>query len=250
MRNGAKKLSKTLKDNVSKFNQDVQKKEAYSYTGLNKFSATVANKRLTRATVEALDFPFEKVLDVGCGDGTYTKALSDIFPKAHFFAFDPAEMAIERAKKAYPSEKLHFFAGNAEDPELLSGEKYDVVIIRGFLHHSLHPEKIIQNTSRFARNLIVIEPNGYNMVLKAIEKLSKYHREHEERSFPPYRVASWFRNHNYQITKREYVGFVPFFCPDLFAKCLYALQPILEKIPLLNKLGSACVVLRGKNKLS
>ena len=39
--------------------------------------------------------------------------------------------------------------------------------------------------------MFVIEPNGYNPVLKVLEKVSRYHIEHEERSFFPATLHAW-----------------------------------------------------------
>lgn len=62
-------------------------------------------------------------------------------------------------------------------------EKFDLVFFNGVLHHLEDPNKAIEIASKFADEMIIVEPNGYSPALKIIEKASKYHREHEEQSF-------------------------------------------------------------------
>jgi SAM-dependent methyltransferase len=231
-----------LKDNVVTFADDVHSTGGYAYTQATQFSCVVANRRLTDATVQAMDPEVRQVLDVGCGDGTYTQALQAAFPLAHFTGFDPARAAIKRAHAAYPG--IRFSVGNVLEAADLPKGPIDVAILRGVLHHTSNPALAIANCARHARRLIIIEPNGYNPILKVIERASAYHRRHEERSFFPRTLRRWCGAANMQIQSVDYVGFVPFFCPDPAAKLLHRVQPLLESIPLLRNTFAAVSVIR------
>lgn len=239
-----------LKKNIDEFNSDVSKYGGYEYTSNNKFSSFVANYRLTKATIEKINFllkrneKIESVIDIGCGDGSYTNELYRCFKNISFVGMDPASNAIEEANKKFKTELLNFMTGNILEPVADGSKKiYNVAIIRGVLHHLSDPELAIKNSSNMAHSLIIIEPNGYNPVLKLIEKLSPYHRAHEEQSYLPYNLRKWVNNSNLKIVDEEYVGFIPFFFPTIPAKIIYFFQPLLEKIPVLKNLFSACVVI-------
>ena len=231
-----------LKDNVDRFSQDVSGNSGYAYTTNEQFSSTIANQRLTRATLDLLSEGIKTVLDVGCGDGTYTNDLPNARPDLAFSGFDASETAVSRASKVYPD--IRFWVDNVLQPSATSGMHFDVAIIRGLLHHTADPALAIANMAQLAKSLIIIEPNGNNPVLKGIEKLSTYHREHEERSFFPWRLAHWCRQAGCEIDSLDYAGFVPFFCPDNFARVLYAAQPYLEQVPVVRQVFSAVSIIK------
>ena len=77
----------TKEINVKKFNNDVTVNEGYLYTTKEKLSSWIANKRLTDVTIKALQLEGKRVIDVGCGDGTYTIQLMREKPK-HMVGID------------------------------------------------------------------------------------------------------------------------------------------------------------------
>jgi hypothetical protein len=74
----------------------------------------------------------------------------------------------------------------------------------------------------------VIEPNGWNPVLKVIERVSAYHRAHGERSWRSSVIDGWLRAAGYVPEERAYAGLVPFFCPAPAARLLKAVEPLVE----------------------
>lgn len=233
----------TVKENVGLFNRDVIDGSGYVYSTNQRYSSRVANDRLTRATAELIPHDARSILDAGCGDGTYTNQIKQRFPDAEVTGFNPAGEAIRRAKRLYPS--CRFMVGNAEAPETLAaaGSGFDVAIVRGVLHHMAEPRLALINLAAVAQQLIIIEPNGNNPVLKVIERRSAYHRDHEEQSFAPSLLHQWCREAGFRVVSLRYVGFVPFFFPTLPAKIIHAAQPVLEKLPLVNRYLSACSVI-------
>lgn len=238
---------KKLKKNVAVFDKDILANSGYRYTTNTRYSAIVANKRLTDITLSILSGLKQKCLvDVGCGDGIYTNEIKNQFPKLKISAYDPAAKAINLAKKLYP--KINFFVENVLNKELSQKNKYDTAIIRGVLHHLDQPELAIKNTAKIANKIIIIEPNGNNPILKIIEKRSRYHIEHEEKSYSVKEFRIFCKKANCRIEKICYVGFVPFFFPTLPSKIIHFFQPLLEKIPILNHYLAAQIVLVINNE--
>jgi ubiquinone/menaquinone biosynthesis C-methylase UbiE len=231
-------MQPSLKQNVNAFNQNVRENSGYLYTTNAKFSSHVANKRIQDEIFKFIKPSYKTLVDIGCGDGMYTQNIKENFPHLEVFGFDPASAAIEAAKIKYPSVRFEII--NLLDEGLpLPQTKYDVAVIRGVLHHLSDPQRAITNAFRLANNVIIMEPNGNNPLLKLIEKTSKYHIEHEEQSFFEWQIKSWIRQAGGQVEAWSYVGYVPFFFPTLPAKAIYALQPMMEKIPGLKHVFSA-----------
>jgi tRNA(Ile2) C34 agmatinyltransferase TiaS len=107
------------------------------------------------------------------------------------------------------------------------------------LHHMDHPEDGVAEALRVAHKIIIVEPNGWNPVLKVIEKTSKYHIEHGERSFTSRLIESWCTSQGARVTHRTWAGLVPFFCPEPFARFLKTIEPVVEKIPVARQLSCA-----------
>lgn len=230
-------MESSLKQNVQVFEQNVRENGGFLYTTNATFSSSVANKRISDEIFKHIKPHYRTLVDIGCGDGMYTDNIKQNFPNLRVYGFDPAGAAIEVAKKKYPS--VEFDTINLLDDNLpVPAQKFDVAVIRGVLHHLTDQQKAISNAFRLANNVIIMEPNGNNPILKLIEKTSKYHIEHEEQSFFEWQLKGWIRNAGGKIDSWSYVGYVPFFFPDKPAKLIYSMQPFLERIPVLKHIFS------------
>jgi ubiquinone/menaquinone biosynthesis C-methylase UbiE len=162
---------------------------------------------------------------------------------------DPAEEPIKIAKEKIDKRNIEFSVHTAAHLTF-TNDRFDIAYVRGVLHHMDSPEDAIHEALRAARHLVVIEPNGYNPGLKVIERLSQYHRQHGEKSYPPHRLNRWVRRNGGRIIKYKYAGFVPMFCPDWLAHILKRQEPAIEALPLIKNLGCAVFVfLAEKNEL-
>ncbi len=237
-----------LKQNVEVFNQNVQENGGFLYTTNSEFSSYVANKRISEEIFKFIKPEYKTLIDIGCGDGVYTNEIKQNFPHLEVRGFDPAAKAIANAAKIFPD--VIFEAVNLLDEKLeVPVKKYDVGVIRGVLHHLSDQQKAIENAFKLTDNLIIMEPNGNNPILKFIEKTSKYHIEHEEQSFFEWNLKKWIRNVGGRVTEWSYVGYVPFFFPTGPAKVIYGMQPLLEKVPILKHIFSAQFIIAcSKNK--
>ncbi len=116
-------------------------------------------------------------------------------------------------------------------------------MIQSILHHDDHLEDIIREAFRLAPAILIHEPNGNNLGLKVIEKLSPYHRAHREKSYTSIQFNRWIQVNGGELFYRKFAGFVPMFCPDWIARLMKRIEPVIEKIPLLRDLVCSVVVL-------
>jgi 2-polyprenyl-3-methyl-5-hydroxy-6-metoxy-1,4-benzoquinol methylase len=215
------------------FELDAKVHKGYWYTTGASLSAHQANDRLTQVSsvwIKKLGSRLKSLVDIGCGDGTYTQVLSKMFPSLSISGGDPAPSAIQLAKTNYP--KIPFFVCDVLNIRTLKPHKKDGLILRGVIHHVMDPQVAITNACVCAKHILIIEPNGWNPIVKVIEKTSKYHREHGEKSYTSWKLRSWIEHAGGTVQREYYVGLVPFFCPDVVVPMLKAMQPFIEKSPL------------------
>lgn len=229
--------------NISSFNKDISNNGSYTYTTENIYSALIANQRLSAEVIRMIKKYFKKnikILDIGCGDGTYTLELYKAVKPKQITGFDFAENGIKLANeklKEAKNKSVKFKTCDIYNIDKKFGkEKYDVAVARGILHHLYNPEIAIKNISKTVSKIIVLETNGYNPILKVIEKVSKYHRVHEEKSYFPPLLNKWFTKQGFKITEQKFIGIVPYFFPEKITKVLKKIEPFMEKIPLISKL--------------
>ena len=231
----------TQKKTVRQFNRDVEVNIGYLYTTAAKLSSRLANLRLSEAVEHITNLAGKRVIDVGCGDGTYTLELLTARPR-YVLGVDAAEAAVNCAKqKSVGFDHIEFRMMDIYDLDSL-GERFDVAVVRGMLHHLYDAKKAITILSKIAKEVIFIEPNGCNLILKIIEKTSRYHIEHEEKSYSPRQLDRWFAQNGGRLIRSFYCGLVPFFCPDRVSRMLKMLEPIVERIPFLRQLVCAVYV--------
>lgn len=220
--------------NINEFNKDVNEHGGYAYTG-DRLSSILANRRITDAILSLSDLRGKRVIDIGCGDGTYTLELLNAGAQ-EVLGVDAAASAIDCARKrAETYNNVRFETADIYDLDAYKG--YDIAILRGILHHLYDVEKAVENICKVADEVVIVEPNGYNPILKVIEKISPYHVEHEEKSYAPHKLNRWFESQGGRVVKAIYIGLVPMFCPDFLARTFKALEPVVEKIPLLRNIS-------------
>lgn len=232
-----------LEANISAFNRDVATNHGYRYTTNSSLSSNIANQRLTKATLTLLPPRSKKLIDIGCGDGTYTHEVFRLSNCQFMLGLDPAKKAIAKAKSTFFENGLEFRSQSAYELTI-KDQTYDVAILRGVLHHLDRPQLAIAQSLRVAKTAIIIEPNGYNPVLKILEKISPYHRRHDEKSYSASKLDSWITASGGQILEKYWLGLVPFFCPSFLAKILKKFEPFVESLPLLNRLCCAVYVVK------
>jgi SAM-dependent methyltransferase len=235
------------KQNVDRFNQDALANNGYLYSTNAPYSAIKSNHRISQAISATIPPDTRRIIDLGCGDGFYTAEIARDFPDAYVEANDPAKVAIEMAQARFPD--ITFTVANILDLTSQPTTMFDVAVIRGVIHHrpDNSQQLAIQNARAIAKMIIIVEPNGNNPILKFIEKKSAYHIAHEEQSFNSETLVGWCHAAGWQHVSRKFIGFVPFFFPELLSRLVYFVQPLLEKVPLINTYLSAQIVVVCKN---
>jgi SAM-dependent methyltransferase len=211
------------------FNVDALHNAGYLYSTYASLSAIVANRRLTQFTIAWLKKQkrVRTVVDIGCGDGTYTAEVAKACPNLKFYGCELAKEAVRIANRNYP--KIKFTVADVLKFNTLPKHGAQAGIVRGVIHHVLDPQKAMNNVVRYAPRILIIEPNGLNPIVKVLEKISPYHRSHGEQSFTAQKMTSWIELANGHVNNVTYVGLIPFFSPDWMVKILKKLEPLAEK---------------------
>lgn len=236
---------------IAQYNQDIQNMGGYIYTGIRvRKSMEIFNKRATLAIRSLLDMHDKSVVDIGCGDGTYTAELVTALGAASAVGVelsDAWKLGQEKYEKYAPAVQIRH--GNAYALEF-PNKQFDVAIMRGVFHHLDDPFKGLKEMSRVAHNVFLLEPNGYNPIIKLLEIASPYHRAHGEKSYRPATLRRWLDSLGGTFCRESFSSLVPLFCPDAMAVFLNWLSPRWEQLPMIPKIscGLYCVHYRFDEK--
>ena len=231
----------TPKTNVDVFDRDASAGGGYAYTATERLSCRFATQRSLEAILEAGQFAGRTIVDMGCGDGHYTIRLWDRGRPRALTGIDAAPAAIKIAVLRKQARPIRFEVGDAHKLPF-PDNSFDMALAQSILHHDNDPADILREAFRLAPAILIHEPNGNNFGLKIIEKVSRYHREHAEKSYSSRQIVRWIRQAGGEIEWRRFAGFVPMFCPDWLAKAMKLAEPVIEGVPGLRALGCAVFV--------
>ena len=223
---------------VAVFDRDASTHGGYLYTTSDKLSTQLAIRRMLDAILGMRGFGGLRVLDIGCGDGFLSRQYHERGHPDRLVGMDPAPSAVKVARDRTSGTTARFLVGNGHHLPFAT-DSFDLAVLMGVLHHDDAPATTIREALRVARELIVLEPNGYNPGLKVIERVSPYHREHGEKSYPARRLRRWIAAGGGEVVSQEFAGLVPIFCPDVIARACKLAEPIVERAPVANALGCA-----------
>jgi malonyl-CoA O-methyltransferase len=83
-------------------------------------------------------YKFNRILEIGCGTGNFTKLLHDKYPAAEISALDFSAEMVEQAKKKIQSDRVDFLCVDGE--KYLTGEeKFDLITSNGALQWFTKP---------------------------------------------------------------------------------------------------------------
>jgi len=172
----------------------------------------VATEKLVQILTQNFS-PNVEVVDIGCGDGTFTLEIAERFQPAAICGIDPAADAIAVARSRIPRHlrgSVSFEVGDIYNLQAMA-RAGAIAVVRGVLHHLDRPRAAIAELARHFSFVIALEPNGYNPAMKIIERASKYHREHDEKSYWPPTLNRWFREEGFVPASQEFFCLVPYF---------------------------------------
>jgi ubiquinone/menaquinone biosynthesis C-methylase UbiE len=187
-------------------------------------------------------FADRSVLDVGCGDGSFTVLFWERGRPTAMTAVDAAAEAVLRAQGRAAGRPIRFAVADAHHLPF-ADDTFDLVLLQSILHHDEDPLATLREGLRLAPRLLIHEPNGSNLGLKIIERVSPYHRAHREKSFSVQQLTRLIRQAGGRAEYHRYAGFVPMFSPDWLARIMKALEPVVEWLPGLRKLACAVYIL-------
>ncbi len=78
---------------------------------------------------------YDKVLDVGCGNGSFIKALIEANVKAHYFATDLSFKMLQMARENLNGRDVELFVADSFKMPLMSSMKFDIINVSQILHH-------------------------------------------------------------------------------------------------------------------
>jgi ubiquinone/menaquinone biosynthesis C-methylase UbiE len=217
-------------ETIRAFDSDVDAHDGYVYTMSDKLSTRLALARWVETITDMTDMKDRRVLDVGCGDGHFSRLFYDSMHPSQIAAIDPSANAIKAANAKRGDRRIEFTVGDGHSLPFES-KTFDLVLIQGVLHHDDDPAGIVREACRLGREVLIFEPNGYNPVLKVLEKVSPYHRQHKEKSYAPASIDRWLTAAGARIVRRSYSNLVPVFAPDALARVCKKLEPFVEAMP-------------------
>ena len=230
--------------NIEAFDRDAQANEGYLYTHTARLSCRFATQRTTDIILETGEIEGRSVFDAACGDAFYTQQFWDRGRPASLVAADAAVTALQVAFHNSSPRPIRFVGGDAHRMPF-ADDSFDVVLLQSVLHHDDDPLEMIREAFRIAPRIIIHEPNGNNPALKIIEKVSRYHIEHNEKSYSTRQMRRWIEAAGGSIVHQRVAGLVPMFCPDWMAKTMKLVEPAVELIPLFRWVACAVHVMVG-----
>jgi SAM-dependent methyltransferase len=233
--------------NVAPFEQDAVAHGGYVYTLAERLSCRLATGRSLEVILETGQLTGRSVLDVGCGDGFYTIGYWDRGRPGALTGVDGAAAAVRVAREKRESRPIRFEVADVHELPF-PDNSFDLALIQSTLHHDDDPAGIIREAFRVAPVILIHEPNGNNPGLKVIEKVSRYHREHGEKSYGSRQIERWVEAAGGEVQWRQFAGFVPMFSPDWLARLMKAVEPLMEATPGLRALGCSVFVLVANRK--
>lgn len=98
--------------------------------------ALAARRRVIREHVRPK--PGERILDIGCGPGDVVRFLP---ARVQYVGFDESAAYIETARRRF-GHRARFYCERVREKTLAEGERFDIVLAFGILHHLDDPEAI------------------------------------------------------------------------------------------------------------
>ena len=229
---------------IDPFNTDAGGGEGYQYTTAGRYSTKHVLARHLDLILGMSKLSGRSVVDIGCGDGFSTFRFWDAARPSRMAGVDPAENAIKVAGEKRGDRPIDFKVLEG-DRVPFADSSFDVAIVQGVLHHADRPWETIKEALRVAREIVILEPNGLNPGLKLLEKVSTYHREHNERSYTRRRLRAWVEAAGGTVAGERFGVFVPIFSPTWLARPMAVAEPLVEALPGVRALSCSVYVMRA-----
>ena len=150
-------------------------------------------RRILRDMIRPL--PFESVLDVGCGQGSFLQELLADFPNIRPHGVDISATAIDLARSRVPNG--HFWVLDLERDSL--DVKFDILVCSEVLEHLADDSSALQNLARMTGSYLIVSTVQGRMRSFEVEQVGHVRnyvrgelvRKMEAAGFRPVRVVEW-----------------------------------------------------------
>ena len=167
------------------------------------------------------------VLDFGCGDGAFANAvLARTYRTVD--GFDLAEGAIDRARAEAPGPHVRFQAADLTSMDYASLPRYDAAFLIGILHHVKQATPaLVAKLAQVTDTMIVLEPNGNNLVRKMLEFTASYKAAGED-SFRTKELMDIFLSEGFKTVVWKRTNLFPNFTPSHIYRLFSPLEAQIE----------------------
>jgi 2-polyprenyl-3-methyl-5-hydroxy-6-metoxy-1,4-benzoquinol methylase len=174
--------------------------------------------------------PQSHVLDLGCGDGSFANTvLAQSFRAVD--GFDFAEAAICHAQANATKSDMRFNACDITQLDYSQLPRYEGAFLIGILHHVKQAAPaIIRSLRAVTSRVVVLEPNGNNIMRKLLEHTPTYRAAGED-SFLTSEVISLFEDAGFHTKTWRRLNLFPNFTPRFVFELLRPIEPLVEAAP-------------------
>jgi nucleoside-diphosphate-sugar epimerase/ubiquinone/menaquinone biosynthesis C-methylase UbiE len=191
----------------------------------------------------------ERMLEIGCGDGEFTKRLRGI--GAQIVATDITPAVVERGEKRLSFPGLEYKVDNCENLSFRNGT-FSVVCGVSILHH-VGMEKTLREAYRVLQKggrIFFTEPNLINPIIFLATNIKWLREKMElspgERALLRKDVEAVLKNIGFKkVIVRNYDFLLPW-APEFFIKPLEKFGVILEKTPLIKEISGSLLIYAEK----
>jgi len=170
------------------------------------------------------------VLDLGCGDGSFANTILARRFRA-VDGFDFAETAIRHAQANAINPDTRFNACDITQLDYSQLPRYDGAFLIGILHHVKQAAPaIIRSLRAVTSRVVVLEPNGDNIIRKLLERTPTYRAAGED-SFHSTAVVGLFEDAGFQSKTWRRLNLFPNFTPRFVFELLRPIEPLVEATP-------------------
>jgi len=185
-----------------------------------------------------LEKKFDKVIEIGCGNGANSVYLSNYYNR--YYGMDFSEELIKIANHSYGNKKTDFFCCDIKD--LDKNKKYDLIICVGVLHHLPDLKEYLKNISEIGHKGSIyafLEPLAENPIIQFLRYIRKKIDSTYSKSQVFFKISELqkaFSETGFEINKINYTGyFTPPFA-EVILKPLFFFYPTVKILILLDRL--------------
>lgn len=189
--------------------------------------------------------PIDKILELGCGDGEFTRRIIGI--KSSIVATDITPAVITRAQKNIHSKNVKFLLDNAENLNF-KANSFDIVCGISILHH-INTKKALQESYRVLKkggSIFFTEPNLLNPLISVGLNIDWLRQKMEfspsETALVRWQVKKILTDIGFRAVMVKNHDFLFPLTPKPFIKTAKKLSNFLEKTPLVKEISGSLII--------